>query len=132
MSAISTPAQAFARRSPADRKMRRLLRLPVDGPPGSLTGAHTVVSRSIFISALRCTVTYLLIPILGPLLGLSSRVGPWLGLALSAVTVLAIVAATRRFFGADHKWRWKYAALASVILVFVAVQVVMDVRTILS
>ena len=73
-----------------------------------------------------------MIPVLGPVLGLSGTVGPWLGLALSAVSTVAIFFATRRFFGADHKYRWLYAAVGSGIVVLLLVQSWFDVRTLLS
>jgi hypothetical protein len=114
-------------RSEADRRMRRLLRLPEHGPRGSIAGAQSAFSRSVWISASRCLLTYVLLPVLGPLVGLSGRVGPVLGLSLGAVSVVAIVAATRRFFAADHRWRWRYAAIAGAILVLLFVQAVIDV-----
>jgi hypothetical protein len=112
--------------------MRRLLRLPVDAPPARLTGAHAVVSRSIAVSAVRCLLTYVLVPFVGPLVGLWDRVGPEVGIALSLLSLVALGAGVRRFFAADHRWRWKYAALAGAVSVFVVVQVVVDVRALLT
>jgi hypothetical protein len=65
--------------------------------------------------------------VLGPVLGLSGGVGPVLGLLLGAVSAVAIVAATRRFFLADHRWRWAYAGIGGAILVLLAVQALLDV-----
>ena len=120
------------RRSPADRRMRKVLALPPDGPRQSIFGAHGVVSKSIAISATRCLVTYVAIPLLGPIIGLSKDIGPWVGIALSAITIVAIVAATRRFFAADHKWRWWYASLGSVLIVLAIVQAAIDVVHLLT
>ena len=114
-------------RSGADRAMRRLLRLPEDAPGGSLLDAQNAFSRSLVLSATRCLLTYVVIPVLGPVLGLSGGVGPVLGLLLGAVSTVAIVAATRRFFLADHRWRWAYAGIGGAILVLLAVQAVFDV-----
>jgi hypothetical protein len=132
-SAVSSPAATEYERSPADQRMRRLLRLPVDAPPARLMGgAHTVVSRSIAVSAIRCTLTYLVVPIIGPLMGLWDTIGPGVGITLSVLSAVAILAGVRRFFAADHAWRWKYTALAGVVLVFVAVQLVVDVGALLG
>jgi hypothetical protein len=114
-------------RSGADRAMRRLLRLPEDAERGSLLDAQNAFSRSLVLSATRCVLTYVLIPVLGPVLGLSGGVGPVLGLVLGAVSTAAIVVATRRFFLADHRWRWAYAGIGGAILVLLAVQAVLDV-----
>jgi hypothetical protein len=116
-------------RSEADRRMRRLLRLPEHGARGSLAGAQSAFQRSVFISATRCLITYVVLPVVGPLMGLTNGVGPVLGLVLSAVSVVAIVAATRRFFAADHRWRWRYTAIGGSILVLLFVQSVIDVAT---
>jgi hypothetical protein len=47
---ITTPAALPAPvRSEADRRMRRLLRLPENAPKGSILGAQNAFSRSIAI-----------------------------------------------------------------------------------
>lgn len=119
-------------RSDADRRMRKLLRLPVDGPRTSIIAAQNAASRSIAISAMRCLLTYVIVPVLGPVIGLSGGVGPVLGLIIGAVSMVAIVAAARRFFAADHKWRWGYGAIGGSILVLLTWQAVVDVRALIG
>jgi hypothetical protein len=116
-------------RSPADRRMRRFLRLPETGPKVSIIDAQNAFSKSIAISATRCIITYLAIPLLLPLVDLSGAVGPILGLLLGAVSMVAIVFATRRFFAADHKWRWAYTGIGAGIFVLLIVSAVYDLRT---
>ena len=89
------PATAAPQRSAADRRMRRLLRLPVDAPKQSIFDAETVFGRSIAISAIRCLVTYVFLPLLAPVVNLSSTLGPLLGLLLGAVSMVAIVFSMR-------------------------------------
>lgn len=119
-------------RSGGDRRMRRLLRLPEGGRRASAVEAQNAFSRSVLISAIRCLLTYVILPLLGPLGGLSGGVGPVLGLALGAVSMVAIVAATRRFFAADHRWRWRYTAIGGAIVVLLAVQAIIDVVALAS
>ncbi|MGY6500740.1 MAG: hypothetical protein ACXIVQ_07620 [Acidimicrobiales bacterium] len=119
-------------RSAADRRMRRLLRLPVDGPKVSLFAAQSAFSKSIAISATRCLITYVLLPILRPLIDLSGGVGPALGLTVGFVSMVAIVFAVRRFFAADHKWRWGYTWVGGGIFVLLTVQAIVDVRALLG
>jgi hypothetical protein len=107
--------------------MRRVLRLPQDGPRASGLAAQQAFSRSVWISAARCLLTYIILPILGPIVGFSGRVGPVLGLAVGAVSMVAIVAAIRRFFAADHRWRWRYTAIGGSIFVLLVVQAVIDI-----
>ena len=112
--------------------MRRLLRLPVDGPRASLIDVHNAFSRSIAISATRCLLTYVLLPLVAPVGRLSGGLGPAVGLLLGSVSVVAIVAATRRFFAADHRWRWGYVAIGGTILVLLVVQAVIDVADLVN
>ena len=120
------------RRSNADRTMRRLLRLPVDGPKTSIFGAHGAFSTSIAISATRCLFTYVFLPLLSPILNLSGDLGPILGLAVGAVSMTAIVFSVRRFFAADHKYRWHYAAVGGAIMCLLVVQAVIDISHLLA
>ena len=121
---IEPPART---RSEADQRMRRLLLVPEDGPRCSVADAQNAFSRSVFVSAARCLFTYLFLPLLGPILGLTNGVGPALGLVVGAVSIVAIVASMRRFFAADHRWRWRYTAIGGGIIVLLLVQAVIDV-----
>jgi hypothetical protein len=114
-------------RSDADRRMRRLLRLPADGPRASIIDANNAASRSIAISAVRCLITYVVVPVLGPVLNISGGFGPVLGLVIGAVSMVAIIAAARRFFAADHRWRWGYVGIGSAIFVLLIVQAAVDI-----
>jgi hypothetical protein len=46
--------------------------------------------------------------------------------------MVAIVFSTRRFFAADHKWRWGYAAVGGGIFVLLIVSAVFDLRALFS
>jgi hypothetical protein len=131
--AVRTPAgRPTVRRSAWDRRARRWLRLDPDGPPGTLRGANEAASRSILISATRCLITYVLLPILGPAVGLTGVAGPILGLLLSAVSIVAIVYAMRRFFDGDHRLRWPYAIVGGGIIVLLVLQSVIDGVSLIS
>jgi hypothetical protein len=118
-----------ARPAPADVVMRRLLRVPQTGPKGSEAAARNAFSASIWISTVRCLLTYILLPVLGPVLGLSGTVGPVLGLVVGTVSAVAVVISMRRFWTADHRWRWGYTAVGGGILVLLAVQALADVSS---
>lgn len=119
-------------RSGADRAMRRLLRLPVDAPKASLLDGQSAFSTSIAISATRCLITYVLLPVLRPIIDLSGGVGPALGLFVGVVSMAAITYSMRRFFAADHKYRWHYAAIGGAIFGLLIVQTVVDVEALLG
>lgn len=121
------PAPGPPARSEADCVVRKVLRLPEDSPPASREAAQQAFGKSVWISAARCLLTYIILPVLGPIVGFSGRVGPLLGLTVGAVSMVAIVAAIRRFFASDHRWRWRYTAIGGSILVLLAVQAVIDI-----
>ncbi len=119
-------------RTAADERMRRLLRIPDDGARASARSAENAFSTSVFISAARCLLTYLVLPILGPVVGLAGNVGPVVGLVVGTVSIVAIVASMRRFFGANHRWRWRYTAIGGTILAFLVVQAAIDIAQLLG
>jgi hypothetical protein len=130
---ITTPAPLPAPvRSDADRRMRRLLRLPENAPKGSILGAQNAFSRSIAISAVRCLLMYVLIPLVGLGAGVSRGLAPAIGLVLGVVSMTAIFFAMRRLFAADHKWRWWYTGIGGTVFVFILVGTVLDLASLVA
>jgi hypothetical protein len=128
-SGASEPVAPVApiRRSAADQAMRRLLRISGDAQPGAILGAQRAMTNSILVSAIRCTITYLLVPILTPIVGVLDLVAAPLSIALCAVAFVMSSRSLRRFWLADHSKRWHYTALVAVVWTFLAVAVVRDV-----
>lgn len=112
--------------------MCRILGLDPDAPKQKIMGSENVFGKSIAVSATRCIVTYILLPLLAPIVGLAGVAGPILGLVLGLVSMIAITISMRRFFAADHKWRWYYAAVAGAIYVALLVAAVADVRHLIN
>ena len=121
MTTLVNPPQ----RSAADDTVRRLLRVP-DTPTAS-DAAGKAFGRSMLISTIRCTLTYLVFPFVLPAFGLVSGTGVALGLAIGTVAIVADVIAIRRVFAADHKWRWHFAGLAVVVIVALLVLLTQDI-----
>ena len=117
---------ATAPRPPADAAVRRLLRIP-EGPPGSESAAQRAFSTSILVSATRCLLTYIVLPFLAPALGLAAGVAPGIGIPVGAVAIGANILTIRRFWAADHRWRWAYTALALTVIALLVVLMVIDV-----
>jgi hypothetical protein len=105
-------------RPPADRAMRRLLRVP-ERRPVSEDSAHRIFSVSILLSALRCLLTYIILPILAPVLGATTSVGPAIGIPLAVVALIFDVRGIRRFWLADHPWRWRMTVVYTLVMAFV-------------
>ncbi|MGB6059627.1 MAG: hypothetical protein WBF71_15330 [Microthrixaceae bacterium] len=131
--ATTTPPQTAPVRSQADRKMRAFLRLPVDAPPTSVFGAEDAFGKSIMISAIRCTFTYLVLPLLAPVLNLTNSItAPIIGIVLGLISMTAITFSMRRFFASDHKWRWGYAVIGGSIFVMLIVMMGLDLGKLVS
>jgi hypothetical protein len=71
------------------------------------------------------------LPVLTPLLGAYAGVGPALGIPIGIVALVFDVRGIRRFWLADHKWRWPVTALYACVMVLVTVLVVQDIRHLL-
>ena len=114
-------------RSRADLMMRSLLRIH-ERPAGLTSGdAYSAFQKSMLISAVRCTLTYVVFPFVAPAIGFATGVGPWVGLLIGTVAIVCDVFTVRRFFAADHKWRWPFTAVAGSVIVLLAVLLVQDI-----
>ncbi|WP_179228893.1 hypothetical protein [Parenemella sanctibonifatiensis] len=121
---VAPPAYRYD--SAADRFMRRLLRVQGKNRLAA-DGAHRAYRTSLIVSGIRCLITYLLIPVLVPVLNLSNAVAAPVGILLCAVAVVSGIAGVRRFWQSDHKGRWGYTAFMAVIFVILAVGLVADI-----
>ena len=110
----------------ADRFMRRLLRVRLTDRNLD-AAAHRRMRLALFVSAIRCIVTYVLIPVLVPLLSIAGVLAAPVGIALCAVAVVSGVAALRRFWSTNHKGRWMYTAFIAVVFAILAVGLVADI-----
>ncbi len=119
-------------RGRGDARIRRLLRVPERVAPITEAELRRGVSYSMMVSATRCLLTYIVLPFVLPALSLAAGVGPLLGLPLGVVAMAANVVTARRFWLADHRYRWPYTAFAGVILVMLAVLVVRDLSELLG
>jgi ABC-type iron transport system FetAB permease component len=112
--------------------MRRVLRLPLDAPKASETSARQLVEKSLLISMARCLLTYIVLPFVVPIFSAATDLAPVLGVVLGSVAIVANVASIRRFWRADHRYRWHYTALATVIIAAMVWLIVIDVLELLS
>ena len=125
------PAPARAR-SAADQWMCRLLCLDDAAPGATEESARSIFERSLAISMARCLLTYVVLPFLAPAAGAAAGVTPALGLVIGLVAIGFNVASIRRFWRADHRYRWHYTAVASLVIVLLVWLVVADVLDLLT
>ncbi len=119
-------------RSRADVFMRRLLHIN-ERPAGVTTAsAYSAFQKSMLISALRCTLTYVILPFVVPAVGFAKGVGPVIGITIGVVAMVCDVFAIRRFFAVDHRWRWHFTAVVLCVMTLLTVLLVQDVLHILN
>lgn len=125
---MSAPAEPAARpQSAADRIARRVLRVE-----GAEPRALMPLKGSLIISAVRCVITYALIPALAPVVtGIGVLATP-LSIVLSLVAGVMAITSLRRVWLADWSGRWGYTAFIAVVLVLLVVVIAFDVQRLLG
>ena len=114
-------------RSKPDQAMRRLLRVPDDRAPIDESETHRIFSASIFLSALRCLLSYIVLPVVLPAIGLARGVGPAIGIPIGILALTFDYLGIRRFWLADHRQRWAFTAIYAVVGAMVLTLLVVDV-----
>jgi hypothetical protein len=114
----------------ADRAVAALLRVPLGRPTATGAQAQSLFRTSIAVSAIRCLISYLAVPIALPFLGTLSNVGPVVEIILSVVALFFDVKALRRFWLAWHAWRWGMTFVYVVVMVLVGVLLVSNIASI--
>ncbi len=89
-------------------------------------------SRSVLISGIRCTLTYVILPLVTPFIGLAPNVGPVVGLTVGTVAIAANLFSIRRFWRSDHRWKIQATVLHCSVLALLAVLMVLDLRELLG
>lgn len=111
----------------ADVAMRRVLRVP-ERKAATRDEAQRLFGTSMLISATRCLLTYIVFPIVTPLLGTATSVAPAIGLPIAVVALWFDVMGIRRFWLANHRWRWPVTFVYLGVMALVAVLLVGDIR----
>jgi hypothetical protein len=126
--AEGTADATSTRRGTADRVARKVLRVrEPDGEPD----VHNIFSSSMVLSGTRCLLSYIILPVLAPWLGALPLIGPAIGVPIGVLALVFDVRAIRRFFQADHRWRWVAAVLYVAVMAMVAALVVRDISHLL-
>lgn len=108
---------------------------PVDHAALAAGGTDTATrafNRSMVISGTRCLLTYVVFPWILPLLGLTSGVGPAIGIPVGIVALGCDVFTIRRFWVFDHKWKWPVTVICSGVIAMLLFMLVRDVADLLA
>lgn len=119
-------------RTPADVFVRKLLRIRERPAGATAASAYSAFQRSMLISAIRCTLTYVVFPFVVPAVGFATGAGPVLGIIIGVVAMTCDVFTIRRFFAVDHRWRWHFSAIALSVIGLLSVLLVQDIVHLLT
>ena len=112
--------------------MRKLLRVGDAVDKSAIFGARRSTTTAIVLSGIRCTITYLLIPVLAPFLGLLETLDAPISIVLSSFAIVMGIRGVRRFWIADHRARWSYTAFIGIVIVMLSVAIAFDVATLVT
>ena len=79
------------------------------------------------ISGIRCVLTYLVFPLLLPVLGVTGGVGPGVGLAIGTVAVGFNIWSILRFWRTDHRFKWIVIPINVGVIVLLLILVGFDI-----
>lgn len=88
--------------------------------------AQRTFSAAIIVSAVRCTLTYVIFPFVLPFAGLA-EIGPVIGVIVSVIAVVANVSSIRRMHAAQHRWRVPVSIINVAMIILVVTLLVIDV-----
>jgi hypothetical protein len=106
--------------------MRHLLRVPAEHPRAAGRSAERLFSFSMVLSGLRCLLSYVVFPFVLPAIGAAAAVGPAIGIPVGLVALVFDAMGIRRFWVADHHYRWQMTAIYVAVMCLVSYLVVLD------
>lgn len=110
-----------------DAAMERLLAVPEGPPTVDEDAAHRIFSVSIFLSALRCLLSYVVFPVLAPLFGMATGVTAAIGIPIAVLALVFDALGIRRFWLARHRWRWPMTGVYVAVMALVVTLLVGDI-----
>jgi hypothetical protein len=116
-----------AQRSVLDRIVRQAL-LVEDASPRAMFE----LKGSLVLSAIRCVLTYAVVPLVVPLIGWAGVLATPLSLVLSLAAIVLAITSLRRVWMADYRHRWPYTGFILLAVSLLVMVVVIDTRTLLS
>lgn len=103
--------------------------VPEDSLP---TPARLALTFGLLLSALRCTVQYVLLPFVLPWIGVAVSIPPWVTLVLGGLALASLTRNVRYLWRLQHPRRWSYFALACIVAAALMLFMVIDVHNFLG
>lgn len=81
----------------------------------------------MLISAFRCLLSYIVLPVITPALGVAAGAGPAIGIPVGVLALVFDVMGIRRFWVARHRLRWPMTAIYLAVMAMVSVLLGRDI-----
>lgn len=94
--------------------------------------AHRAFRWAIVVSAVRCTISYVIIPVLIPLLSVMGSLAAPISIALCLVAIVNGWLGVRRFWRTDHRGKWGYTWFMALIYVISIVTIIHELTKVLA
>lgn len=94
--------------------------------------AQRALNFALLVSALRCTVQYVVLPFVLPWIGVTAAIPAWVTLFLGAVALVFLARNLRALWRARHARRWSYLFLALVVAATLLLFIAVDARALVS
>jgi hypothetical protein len=89
-----------------------------------------VIGSAILVSAVRCTLQYVLLPFVLPFFGLGDALSAVASLVLEGVALLLILFNIRRLW--HTSWRTRYLVMGSIMIVVLTIFLALDIQHLLA
>jgi hypothetical protein len=93
--------------------------------------AQRALTFGLMISALRCTVQYVVLPFVLPWIGVARTLPIWATVILSLVALAALVRNVRYLWRLRHARRWSYLFISGAVVASLVLFMVVDLHSLL-
>lgn len=94
--------------------------------------AQRALTFGLLLSALRCTIQYVLLPFVLPWIGVAAAIPAWVTLVLGGLALASLTRNVRYLWRLHHARRWSYLGLAFMVGAALFLFMVMDLRHLLG
>lgn len=79
--------------------------------------AERAMSYALVLSAVRCTLQYVVFPFLLPILGIAGDFPPQIFVVINVMAMAAIISSVLRFWRINYKYKWQYLVVGATAIV---------------
>jgi ABC-type iron transport system FetAB permease component len=94
--------------------------------------AQRALTFGLMLSALRCTVQYVVLPFVLPWVGVATSISLWVTLVLGGIAIASLTRNVRYLWRLRHARRWSYLAFAGIVATSLVLFMAIDLHHILG